>query len=112
MSSSASRALSSFRRLMRARQKLFAGDSYALMSSRLELRKEFLKNKNANGKELEELLMGVNEVEDMMLHGILQGKVDEVSNTVQVRVMPEHTTKEGKDTEGGIEVTQTKRPNS
>ena len=62
--SGANLALSSFRRLMRARQKLFAGDEYALFNSRIELRKEFFKNKRAAGKELEDLLKGVDEVED------------------------------------------------
>ena len=103
--SGANLALSSFRRLMRARQKLFAGDEYALTNSRIELRKEFFKNKRAAGKELDDLLQGVDEVEDMMLHGIMQGKVNEDKNTVEVKVMPEHTTSNCSD---DIEITKTR----
>lgn len=96
---------------MRARQKLFASDTHALINSRLELRKEFLKYKNVTGQKLEELFVDANEVEDMMLHGIMQGKVDSETNTVQVKVMPEHTTKEGRDLQDGVHVSKTNQVN-
>mmetsp|Transcript_7284 Transcript_7284/g.10884 ORF Transcript_7284/g.10884 Transcript_7284/m.10884 type:complete len:128 (-) Transcript_7284:326-709(-) len=88
----ASRGVSAYRRLFRARQQLFRGDALALVKSRQELRNEFIKNKFVtNPEELNELFVGVDEVEDMMLHGIMQGKVNEQTNTVEVKIKPEHT---------------------
>ena len=88
----ASRGLSAYRRLFRARQQLFQGDALALVKSGGELRNEFIKNKYvSNPEELNELFVGVDEVEDMMLHGIMQGKVNKQTNTVEVKIKPEHT---------------------
>mmetsp|Transcript_66 Transcript_66/g.120 ORF Transcript_66/g.120 Transcript_66/m.120 type:complete len:128 (-) Transcript_66:197-580(-) len=88
----ANRGLSAYRRLFRARQQLFQGDALALVKSREELRNEFIKNKFVtNPEELKEIFLGVDEVEDMMLHGIMQGKVNEQTNTVEVKIKPEHT---------------------
>jgi len=102
------RGLVAFRRLTRARKKLFANDAYALINSRMELRNEFLKNRSAGGEELEELLRGVDEVEDMMLHGILQGKINDDTNTVEIKVQNEHTTAAGDDVQNGtVEITKT-----
>ena len=72
------RALSGFRRLMRARQKLFAGDTHALQESRVELRSHFQNNRVVtDATHLEGLFSMIDETEDMMLHGIVQGKLNE-----------------------------------
>jgi hypothetical protein len=73
---------------MRARQIPFASDPHALTSSRIELRKQFLANAHLTDPLIiNELLVGITEVEDMLLNGLVQGKVvEEPSGDVKVRV--------------------------
>jgi complex III assembly factor LYRM7 len=72
------RALSGYRRLFRARRKLFQGDQRALVESGFAIRSEFEKNKFVTDVEqLEGLFLMIDEAEDMLLHGIVQGKLNE-----------------------------------
>lgn len=81
MSSSVARArvLAGFRRLNRARVKLFNGDDYAMQVSRLQMRQQFELNKNVptQGPHFEELVAGINEATDMLTHEIVRGDLNE-----------------------------------
>ena len=94
-SSTALRALSGYRRLFRARKKLFAGDVRALTESRFAIRAEFDKNRTVSGppEHIEGLLTMIDEAEDMMLTGIVQGELNEERNVVEVKISPEHDAK-------------------
>mmetsp|Transcript_10737 Transcript_10737/g.10863 ORF Transcript_10737/g.10863 Transcript_10737/m.10863 type:complete len:89 (+) Transcript_10737:28-294(+) len=77
-SSIVSRALSGYRKLNRAQKKLFNGDILAQSNARIEIRKHFEQNKNESDQgQIEQMLTMIDEAEDMMLHGILQGKLNE-----------------------------------
>merc|ERR1712071_57982 len=90
-SSTLPRVLSGYRRLFRARKKLFQKDEKAMMASRQAIREQFEKNHNATGAEhIEVLLSMIYEAEDMLLHGIVQGELNEDSGNYQVKVRPEH----------------------
>ena len=67
-SSTALRALSGYRRLFRARKKLFAGDIRALTESRFAIRAEFDKNRSVSGppEHIEGLFKMIDEAEDMI----------------------------------------------
>ncbi len=80
---------SAYRRLFKARQVAFCGDRVALRESRVALRSEFLKNKDVkDAASLAELFKGVDEVEEMLRSGILQGKIvkDEQTEATKVEV--------------------------
>lgn len=81
MSTAQSRVFSAYRRLFRARQFLFRGDTLALRESRLAIKAEFVKNRAAptSGAHFEAMLAAADEASDMLLHGIVQGKLDEQS---------------------------------
>ena len=67
--------------MFRARQKLFQGDERALRESRVALRAEFEKNRVVtDAAHLEGLFVMIDEAEDMMLHGIVQGKLNDDGN--------------------------------
>ena len=91
-SSTALRALSGYRRLFRARKQLFAGDARALAESRVAIRAEFDKNRNITGppEQIEGLLSMIDEAEDMLLHGIVRGELNQDRNVVEVKIGPEH----------------------
>jgi hypothetical protein len=74
--SARSKVFSGYRRLFRARKSLFQGDSVALQESRLAIKQEFVKNKQAPVSQLDMLLVMVDEAEDMMRHGIVQGALN------------------------------------
>lgn len=99
-SNAALRAISGYRRLFRARGKLFAGDVRALTESRIAIRAEFDKNRNVTGppEHLEGLLSMIDEAEDMMLHGIVRGELNKERNTVEVKIGPEHETRMDEET--------------
>lgn len=84
------RALSGYRRLFRARATLFQGDERALRESRVAIRAEFTKNKNAPAAQIPELLQMIDDAEDMLLHGIVRGELNEDRNVVEVKLSPEH----------------------
>ena len=80
MASTAARALSGYRRLFRARKILFQGDDRAMRESRVEIRKQFDMNRGATDPgHIEGLLTMVDEAEDMLLHGIVRGELNEQS---------------------------------
>ena len=91
-SSTALRAISGYRRLFRARRQLFAGDTRALSESKLAIRAEFDKNRSVTGppEHIEGLLSMIDEAEDMMLHGIVRGELNQERNVVEVKISPEH----------------------
>lgn len=86
------RALAGYRRLFRARSKLFAGDDRALRESAVAIRAEFDKNRSVTGppEHVEGLLGMIDEAEDMLLHGIVRGELNPERNVVEVKIGPEH----------------------
>jgi complex III assembly factor LYRM7 len=98
MSTTAARALSGYRRLFRARSFLFQGDDRALRESRLAIRAEFTKNKNAPPSQIPQLLQMIDDAEDMLLHGIVQGQLNEEKNVVEVKLGPEHESRMDSET--------------
>lgn len=67
--------LGGYRRLMRASRQAFRGDAYALQQAQLALRDNFMANGQVSDREqLEELVKGIDEAEDMLLHHIVQGR--------------------------------------
>lgn len=93
LSSSKSRVFSAYRRLFRARAKLFQGDTEAMRESRMAIRQQFFQNKDAptSGEHFEGLLSMVNEAEDMLLHGFVQGKLNPETEHYEVKIQKEHT---------------------
>lgn len=80
MSSITARAISGYRRLFRARKIVFSGDHNALQESRLFIRAQFDEHRaETDPKKLEVLFSGIDEAEHMMLHEILQGKLNQSS---------------------------------
>eukprot|EP00978_Attheya_sp_CCMP212_P040356 scaffold219471_cov58-Attheya_sp.AAC.1 len=76
--SAATRALSGYRRLFRARKVVFQNDARALRESAVAIRAEFDKNRYMTGppEHVEGLLSMIDEAADMMLHGIIQGELN------------------------------------
>jgi len=91
--SSRSRVFSAYRRLFRARTKLFGEDTEALRESRNAIRQQFVQHKSAptSGDHFEGLLTMVDEAEDMLLHGFVQGKLNTESQHYEVKIESEHT---------------------
>ncbi len=84
--------LGGFKRLLRARTKVFSGDENAMEASRKQLRAEFLKQRNETDvKKIEKHLVGIKEVEEMLLFNVVQGKSNERGN-YEVKIEPQHTT--------------------
>jgi len=81
LSTSRARVFSAYRRLFRARRILFQNDDTALRQSRVAIRQEFVKNRDVDvssqREHFEGLLGVVDEAEDMLLHGIVQGKLND-----------------------------------
>jgi hypothetical protein len=99
--------LSGLRRLHRAKRVAFASDPLAIRQSSIALKAEYVKNMHVTDPiQLEELIKGVKEVEDMLLNGIIQGKVVEDENkkaTVKVKIRKEHGQKMDKEEVNTIE---------
>ena len=78
---------------MRASSKLFVGDIEALTKSRQAVRQQFKLQRNAptSGEQFEGLLVMVDEAEDMLLHGFVQGKLNPESQHYEVKIKKEHT---------------------
>jgi complex III assembly factor LYRM7 len=83
------RVLLGYRRLFRARQSLFAGDTVALRESRTAIRAEFIKHKAVptSGDQFEGLMTMVDEAEDMLRHSFLQGKLNEQTGNYRKSVL-------------------------
>lgn len=94
MTTSRLQVLAAYRRLFRARNRLFAGDTVALRESAIAIRQEFLRNARvavADDRDvLQPLIAAAYEAEDMMLHGIVQGKLNPLSGNYEVKFSPEH----------------------
>ena len=72
---------------MRARAALFADDAYALDASRTKLREEFLMHHAAtDAGEIDELLAGAAEVEDLLVNNVVQGRRQEASGAFKFKV--------------------------
>ncbi|KAL7557796.1 hypothetical protein ACA910_003841 [Epithemia clementina (nom. ined.)] len=91
------RVFAGYRRIFRARKKLFVGDALALRESRKAIKGEFEKNKAAPsfGDHFEGLLGMVDEAVDMMTTGIMQGKLNPATGNYAMKVKPEHVSGAG-----------------
>jgi complex III assembly factor LYRM7 len=82
-SATASRVFTGYRRLFRARKTLFRGDVIALQESRVAIKQEYVKNAAVSVSQdpthFEGLLSMADEAVDMMLHGVVQGKLNQDS---------------------------------
>jgi hypothetical protein len=68
------RATSSFRRLLRAARIAFKDDMKAVKLAKIQLKQEFLQNKNISDiNTLNELFRGVDEAEELLSFQIVQG---------------------------------------
>ncbi len=84
--------LGGFKRLLRARTKVFSSDENAMEASRKQLRKEFLKQRNETDvNKIKKHLVGIKEVEKMLLFNVVQGRSNERGN-YEVKIEPHHTT--------------------
>ena len=80
---SRAKVLSGYRRLFRARKFLFQEDQHAMKESRVAIRSEFLKHQHVTDPTtLSNLLVSIDEAEDMILHGIVQGKRNDNSGNI------------------------------
>jgi hypothetical protein len=74
MASSSSIALAGFRKLLRTSRAAFRNDIKAISAARVQLKLEFLKNKDVSDEvELRELYKGILEVDEMLRFNIAQG---------------------------------------
>ncbi|CAH0474077.1 unnamed protein product [Peronospora belbahrii] len=66
--------LGGYRRLLRASRQAFQGDTYALQEAHVALRNSFIANSQVSEKkQLDELIKGIDEAEEMLLYHIVQG---------------------------------------
>ena len=94
--------LGGYRRLMRARSELFAGDHYALQQSRLQLKAEFSANANeADPAALQQHLESIADVEDFMRNNLAQGVLNE-RGSFEVKLTTSHNA--SRDEDGKLEV--------
>ena len=76
-----SSSISGFRRLLRSSTILFKRDQFALTNAKSQLKMEFLKNKSVTDPdELNALLRGVDEVDEMLRFNVVQGALNENGN--------------------------------
>lgn len=91
MSSTTSKVIGGFKRLMRARQSLFTGDERAMRESRIAIRTEYVKNRNVTDPvQIEGLIVMADEATDMLLHGIVRGELNQDKNAYEVKIKKEH----------------------
>ena len=70
-----------YRRLLKSAQSVFRNDTYAINMARLQLREEFLKNKNVTDPhDLAQLMRGVEEADEMLRFNIVQGTMNKRGN--------------------------------
>lgn len=79
LSAPRARVFAAYRQLFRARSKLFSGDDVALRESRTAIRQQFAQHAAAttSGPHFEGLLQMADEAADMLLRGIVQGRLNE-----------------------------------
>ena len=74
-------ALSGYRRLIRATKKAFGSDKQTMNMAKIQLKVEFLNNRNVTDQiQLAELNAGIDEAEEMLLFHIVQGKKNNNGN--------------------------------
>jgi Complex 1 protein (LYR family) len=100
-------ARAGFRRLLRSAKVVFRGDSFALSQAREQLRAEFRRNAQViDAGELQSLIRGINEVDEMLRFNIVQGSRNDRGN-FEVRLEnPEHqvTLASGHDDPHGVDI--------
>lgn len=74
-------SLQGFRRLIRSAQIAFKNDMSALKAAKIQLKSEFLKNKSISDvHEIQALLQGIDEVDEMLRFHIVQGSLNSRGN--------------------------------
>jgi hypothetical protein len=74
-------ALAGYRRLLRTANVVFKNDVFAVTQAKVQLRAEFLKQKDVTDKaELTELFKGIDDVDEMLRFNIVQGTLNERGN--------------------------------
>jgi len=87
-SSGISRVLSGYRRLFRAQKKLFGEDYYAQKQAKVAIRDHFEQNRSVTDMEkLKDMIQQIDDAEDMLLHGIAQGKLNEETGAIGTYMM-------------------------
>mmetsp|Transcript_8037 Transcript_8037/g.11489 ORF Transcript_8037/g.11489 Transcript_8037/m.11489 type:complete len:130 (+) Transcript_8037:168-557(+) len=91
MSPTINRVFSGYRRLFRARKSLFAGDHRAMAESRIAIKEQFQNNQHVKDPtQIEGLLSMVDEAEDMLLHGIVRGNLNQETGNYEVKIKADH----------------------
>mmetsp|Transcript_9593 Transcript_9593/g.14875 ORF Transcript_9593/g.14875 Transcript_9593/m.14875 type:complete len:131 (+) Transcript_9593:172-564(+) len=80
----------SFRRLFRARRKLFLGDDRAMRESRTAIRVEYEKNSMAPAAQISELIAMADDAAHMLTHGIVRGDLNTETGNYEVKVKAHH----------------------
>ncbi|KAG5177216.1 hypothetical protein JKP88DRAFT_170348 [Tribonema minus] len=71
-----SRVMAGYRSLLRTRLVVFKDDDRAIRASKMKLKEEFMKNKNVtDANKLASLLKGIEEVQQMLLHNVVQVRI-------------------------------------
>jgi len=100
-------AVAGFRRLLRSAKLVFRADAFALSQAREQLRSEFRKHAQvSDAVELQQLLRGIDEVDEMLRFNIVQGTRNDRGN-FEVRLeQPEHqvTLASGHDDPHGVDI--------
>lgn len=74
-------ALAGYRRLLRTANVVFKNDVFAITQAKIQLRAEFLKQKDVTDTaELKELFKGIDEVDEMLRFNIVQGTLNDRGN--------------------------------
>lgn len=100
-------SLSGFRRLLRSAKFAFREDKFALSAATGQLKAEFRKHRAVSDPaELQQLLQGVGEVEEMLRFNIVQGKRNQRGNFEVALNEPEHqvTLSAGQDDPHGVDI--------
>lgn len=70
-------AVGGFKRLIRTSRAVFAGDDFAVVSAREEIRNQFLANRTVSDPtELAKLYAGVDEADQFLRESVMQGKMN------------------------------------
>ncbi|EQC35177.1 hypothetical protein SDRG_07408 [Saprolegnia diclina VS20] len=94
-----SQALWGYRRLVRASERAFVGDVYAITEARKAIRANFVENRAETDTEtIQAMVKGITEAEDMLLFNIVQGKKNE-SGSFAVKLTDPQKSKMRKDEE-------------
>lgn len=100
-------ALGGFRRLLKSASVVFGGDAFALGQAKAQLREEFRRNRNVQDPgELQQLLQGIKEVDEMLRFNIVQGARNSRGNFEVKLAQPEHqvTIEAGQDRPHGVDI--------